>query len=281
MKIKLFGTSSIKRKAKKLAVDFRNRVTADGGVIQNYAFVVTYYEFMLRNFGTIPRRVYSSLAGVKLNGGNVSKWYDLNPISQIDATQSTPANQASFTSDSDVSHNVLVFDGVSDTLLIDDLSIFTNQPIGNLWAIAKDTAPSTSGAHNVIVVRTATTTARAVIGTRGSTADFRAGGRRKDTDTFKISESPNNGNFNTINAKLNWTGDVATLTLNKEDKTPTDFAPSVNGNSDTTVSNAVEISGDGLYPGIIAECHLDRSIYTQAQINALHEFFKQYYPTLS
>jgi hypothetical protein len=282
MNVALFGSGKAKRAYRTLEA----RVLADGGIIQSPEATLEYYTFMYRTFGYVPRRVYSALAGVKLNDiagtDYVSKMYDMNPISPIDAEQTIEASQPLWDVDADCSHRIVRFNGTNNYLTVNDLSILQNQPFNSIFAVKNTTYPQVDIG---VVFRMMFSTASAKLSLEVTAGNDSLVARRTESDsTASVQTLDTTVGFATNAGVANWAGNSLEFFRDKETLGSATFSSGA-GNSDSNLLTRFWIGGanaaNRYYNGIVSEFIADRSIYTQAQINALHDFMKQFYPTLS
>lgn len=219
----------------------------------------------------------------------VSKMYDMNPISPIDAIQTIEASRPLWDTSPDCSHRIARFDGNDDWLNIPDLGIFNNQGAGTYFAIYKDTNLAGGSTAHYLLAATGNTSSfsRASLATKNSSNVSQIVSRRSDGGSTTVTQAPTNySGFRSNVGIFNWSANQLNLIV---DKSSVVSSTLLDGAGLTSATNSASFdigslnngSTNTLFPGVIAELHADRSIYTQAQINALHEFMKQFYPTLS
>lgn len=291
MDILLFGLNAYKERAKKEANLYADRVIADGGIVQDRYATQQYYEVLLRQFGTVPRRVYSALAGVKLNNvlglDYVQTMYDMNNTSPVNAVQATAANQPLWGTDVNTSFRVPRYDGSNDFLNVQDLAIYRNRTNGTSFFICHDTNTAGGDAnHTVLSVYAGSATNRFTLTSRtGGSARFQSISRRNDAGSQVGSGTINTASgFVSAGQRANWgSGGGVVCFQNKVISieglfTGLDTATS-DTNSQFVTLGARTVSADR-FIGVISEIILDISSYSQPQINALHDFHKQFYTTL-
>jgi hypothetical protein len=113
---------------------------------------------------------------------------------------------------------------------------------------------------------------------------FRALGRRLDSgDSTVLSSATSTDGFNYLAGSFVWGGNLLQFRHNSTDASSATFASGAGLTSATdaavfnigagsTVSNRMN--------GVVSELLADRAVYTSAQLTALQNFYKQYYPTL-
>jgi hypothetical protein len=284
MNIALFDNSL----ARTATRQYVNRVIADGGIIQSERYVFDFYRLMYRVFGGIPRRVYSDLAGVKLNNvagtDYVQTRYDMNISSPIDSVQTTAANQPLWGTDVDTSFRVSGFDGSNDFHSVNDLGIFNNQGVGSLYSLAKDTNRLGGDAGHIIMFISRADNAassRAALQTLSATSQFSINGRRLDAGGLASVTPASSDGVNSLVGFFNWSGNLLTGILNSVSGTANFGGGGLTTNADSLNFSIGAInSTTGRFSGIIPVSIADRSLFTTAQITALNAFNRRYFPTL-
>jgi hypothetical protein len=275
----------------------KNRAASGSGtMVDEFATLGLYNTLIDVGLITSLRRGYSDLAAVRINdvAGTlfVQERFDLNDgtlggaSSSVNAVQSTAANQAGWTVDADTGRRQTTYDGSNDVHTIADLALFRNQPAGCIFAIVKDAAPTSGDAGHTLslISRGGALGPRLALYSRGGGNNFYIESIRVDGGATSVRSSANGTGYNTLASIATWGGNALVLYYNGTETAATTFASGAGVTSDTDSFQAPSIGAvnttTNRLSGQLSEILFFRTSPSVAQLNALRNFYRRYYPTL-